>query len=107
MHLPLSGLQVVELGHSVAAPFAGQVLGDLGARVIKVESPVSGDDARSWGPPFWHGSSATFQALNRHKLSVTVDLKDAAGREQLKELIRDGTDIVVQNMRPGLVEKFG
>jgi len=60
MHLPLSGITVIELGHSVAAPFAGQVLGDLGARVIKVENPDGGDDARVWGRSFWHGSSANF-----------------------------------------------
>jgi crotonobetainyl-CoA:carnitine CoA-transferase CaiB-like acyl-CoA transferase len=107
MSLPLSGLTVVEIGHSVAAPFAGQALGDLGARVIKVENPGAGDDARSWGPPFWHGSSATFQSLNRNKQSVTVDLKDAEECERLRELIVAEADIVIQNMRPGLVERFG
>lgn len=100
-------LQVVELGHSVAAPFAGQILGDLGARVIKVENPDAGDDARSWGPPFWHGTSATFQSLNRHKLSVTVDLKDPAQCDKLRTLIVEDTDVVIQNMRPGQVAKFG
>ena len=73
---PLSGLTVVELGHSVAAPFGGQTLAILGARVIKVENPINGDDARSWGPPFWEGASACFQSLNREKLSITVDFKD-------------------------------
>lgn len=107
MHLPLSMLQVVELGHSVAAPFAGQILGDLGARVIKVENPDAGDDARSWGPPFWHGTSATFQSLNRHKLSVTVDLKDPAQCDKLRTLIVQDADVVIQNMRPGQVAKFG
>jgi crotonobetainyl-CoA:carnitine CoA-transferase CaiB-like acyl-CoA transferase len=107
MSLPLSGLTVVELGHSVAAPFAGQALGDLGARVIKVENPAAGDDARSWGPPFWHGSSATFQSLNRNKQSVTVDLKDGEECARLRELIVAEADIVIQNMRPGLVERFG
>jgi crotonobetainyl-CoA:carnitine CoA-transferase CaiB-like acyl-CoA transferase len=103
----LSGITVIELGHSVAAPFAGQILADLGARVIKVENPDGGDDARGWGPPFWHGSSATFQSLNRNKLSVTVDLKDAVDCERLRALMAGEADVVVQNMRPGLVERYG
>lgn len=107
MTLPLSGITVVEIGHSVAGPFAGQVLGDLGARVVKVENPASGDDARAWGPPFWHGSSATFQSLNRNKLSVAVDLKDAAECARLRAFIVREADVVIQNMRPGLVERYG
>jgi crotonobetainyl-CoA:carnitine CoA-transferase CaiB-like acyl-CoA transferase len=107
MTLPLSGLTVVELGHSVAAPFAGQALGDLGARVVKVENPQTGDDARSWGPPFWHGSSATFQSLNRNKESVAVDLKAPEECARLREFIVTQADVVIQNMRPGLVERFG
>jgi crotonobetainyl-CoA:carnitine CoA-transferase CaiB-like acyl-CoA transferase len=107
MTLPLSGLTVVELGHSVAAPFAGQALGDLGARVVKVENPQSGDDARSWGPPFWHGSSATFQSLNRNKQSVALDLKAPEECARLREFIVTQADVVIQNMRPGLVERFG
>lgn len=107
MRLPLSGITVIEIGHSVAAPFAGQILGDLGARVIKVENPDGGDDARAWGPPFWHGSSATFQSLNRNKLSVAVDLKDPEDCARLRALIVAEADVVIQNMRPGLVEKLG
>ena len=107
MILPLAGITVVELGHSVAAPYAGQVLGDLGARVIKVENPQGGDDARAWGPPFWHGSSATFQSLNRNKESVAVDLKDAAERARLRRLVVEQADVVVQNLRPGTVERYG
>jgi crotonobetainyl-CoA:carnitine CoA-transferase CaiB-like acyl-CoA transferase len=107
VNLPLSGITVIELGHSVAAPFAGQILADLGARVIKVENPDGGDDARGWGPPFWHGSSATFQSLNRNKLSVTVDLKDAVDCERLRALMAGEADVVIQNMRPGLVERYG
>jgi crotonobetainyl-CoA:carnitine CoA-transferase CaiB-like acyl-CoA transferase len=107
MLLPLAGLTVIELGHSVAAPFAGQILGDLGARVIKVENPDGGDDARAWGPPFWHGSSATFQSLNRNKLSVAVDLKDPEDCARLRALIVAQADVVIQNMRPGLVERLG
>lgn len=107
MILPLSGITVVELGHSVAAPYAGQVLGDLGAEVVKVENPLGGDDARAWGPPFWHGSSATFQSLNRNKASVAVDLKDEEERGRLREYIVAHADVVLQNLRPGTVQRFG
>ena len=104
--LPLSGVTVVELGASVAAPFAGQVLGDLGARVVKVEKP-EGDDARKWGPPFWEGAAATFQAVNRGKLSVCVDTRDPAARAALIDFIVAEADVVLQNMRPGQVGKLG
>lgn len=107
MDLPLAGITVVELGHSVAAPFAGQIFGDLGARVIKVEKPDDGDDARGWGPPFWHGAAATFQCLNRNKSSVALDLKDEAQRKLLCDFIANQADVVIQNMRPGLVAKLG
>lgn len=106
-HLPLAGITVLELGHSVAAPFAGEILGDLGAEVIKVEKRDGGDDARQWAPPFWHGMSAIFQSLNRNKRSVTVDLRDPGDRARLKTLIFDRVDVVVQNLRPGLVEELG
>ncbi|CAN7768029.1 CaiB/BaiF CoA transferase family protein [Caballeronia sp. LjRoot31] len=107
MDLPLAGITLVEMGHSVAAPFAGQIFGDLGARVVKVENPAGGDDARSWGPPFWHGASATFQSLNRNKLSVALDLKDPVECERLRAFIVDEADVVIQNMRPGLVKRLG
>jgi crotonobetainyl-CoA:carnitine CoA-transferase CaiB-like acyl-CoA transferase len=103
---PLAGLVAVELGHSVAAPFAGQILADLGAKVLKIERPRTGDDAREWGPPFWHGAAATFQSLNRNKLSVAVDLKRDAERKRLIEFIASEADIVVQNLRPGLVAQL-
>jgi crotonobetainyl-CoA:carnitine CoA-transferase CaiB-like acyl-CoA transferase len=107
MILPLTGIVVVELGTSVAGPFGAQILGDLGATVIKVENPETGDDARGWGPPFWYGSSATFQSLNRNKRSVAVDLKDADQRKQLRDFIIRDADVVLQNLRPGLVARFG
>ena len=103
---PLAGLVVIELGSSVAAPFAGQILGDLGAEVIKVEK-AEGDDARLWGPPFWEGAAASFQPLNRNKKSVVCNMRDAAELAALKRLIRERADIVLQNMRPGQVEKLG
>ena len=104
---PLAGLTAIEIGHSVAAPFGGHVLASLGARLIKVENPGKGDDARGWGPPFWHGASSCFQSLNRDKQSVTVDLKNPAQRAELEALIIDQADIVFQNLRPGLIDKFG
>ncbi len=103
---PLAGIVVVELGHSVAAPFAGQILGDLGAEVIKIEKPA-GDDARQWGPPFVDGAAATFQALNRNKASWVLDLRDPAQRQHLQALIDQRADVVLQNMRPGQVEQLG
>src|SRR5262250_429526 len=87
---PLSDITVIELGHSVAAPYAAEILADLGATVIKVEKREGGDDARQWAPPFWHGASAIFQSLNRNKLSVTVDLRDERERARLKRLIYCG-----------------
>jgi len=104
---PLEGLTAIEIGHSVAAPFGGHVLASLGATLIKVESPGKGDDARGWGPPFWNGASSCFQSLNRDKQSVVVDLKDEAQRDALRALILDRADIVFQNLRPGLIDKFG
>lgn len=103
---PFSGLVVIELGNSVAAPFAGQILGELGARVIKIEK-ADGDDARRWGPPFWEGASPFFQALNRNKKSVVCDLRDPQQIEELRQYICDHADIVIQNLRPGHVEKLG
>ncbi|HEY2533629.1 MAG TPA: CoA transferase [Xanthobacteraceae bacterium] len=105
--LPLQGITVLELGHSVAAPFAGQILGDLGADVIKVEKRDGGDDARQWAPPYWHGMSALFQSYNRNKRSITVDLRDDDQRTRLKKFIIERVDAVVQNLRPGLAEELG
>jgi crotonobetainyl-CoA:carnitine CoA-transferase CaiB-like acyl-CoA transferase len=103
---PFAGLVVIELGNSVAAPFAGQILGELGARVIKIEK-ADGDDARRWGPPFWEGASPFFQALNRNKKSVVCDLRDPQQIEELRQYICEHADIVIQNLRPGHVEKLG
>src|SRR6188508_2194863 len=93
--LPLEGLVVVELGHSVAAPFAGQILGDLGAQVVKVEKADGGDDARAWGPPFVDGTSLTYLSLNRNKYSVSVNLKDAAQLARLRDFIGARADVVL------------
>lgn len=103
---PFKGLVVVELGHSVAAPFTGLILAELGAEVIKVEKS-EGDDARRWGPPFWEGVGAYFQALNRNKQSVVCNLRDEAEVEALRRLIVERADVVIQNLRPGHVQKLG
>lgn len=102
---PLTGTTVVEIGHSVAAPFAGLILAELGADVVKVENPDGGDYARGWGPPFWHGAASVFQSLNRDKRGVTVDLRDPEQGEQLRRFILQKADVVVQNLRPGIVER--
>jgi crotonobetainyl-CoA:carnitine CoA-transferase CaiB-like acyl-CoA transferase len=104
---PLSGIRVIELGSSIAAPYGAWILAELGAEVIKVERPDRGDDARHWGPPFWHGMASTFQSMNRNKKSITVDLRDDAERARLRRLIIDTADVVLQNMRPGKVDSLG
>lgn len=105
--LPLAGTVMVELGTSVAAPIGAQILAELGAEVIKVERPGSGDDARAWGPPFVDGMAPTFFAINRNKRSITVDYKDAAQVAALRKFIVDHADIVLQNLRPGVVKSYG
>ena len=104
--LPLDGITVIELGHSVAAPYAGEILGDLGADVIKIEN-ADGDDARKWAPPVWHNESSTFLSLNRNKRSAIVNLKDKTEQEALRRLIVERADVVVSNLRPGSAEEFG
>lgn len=106
MSLPLSGMVVVELGHSVAAPVAGQILADLGADVVKIEKPA-GDDARKWGPPDLDGVAATFQSINRNKRSVVCELRDAGQRARLVDFIVQRADVVLQNLRPGQVNELG
>jgi crotonobetainyl-CoA:carnitine CoA-transferase CaiB-like acyl-CoA transferase len=103
----LAGITVVELGHSVAAPYAGQILADLGARVIKVENPNNGGDyARGWGPPFWKDTATAFLCLNRGKEGITVDFGRDDQVEALRALIVQEADAVIQNLRPGLLERF-
>jgi crotonobetainyl-CoA:carnitine CoA-transferase CaiB-like acyl-CoA transferase len=104
---PLAGIVVVEIGHSVAAPFAGRILAELGAEVIKVENPRGGDYARAWGPPFWDGTSSMFQTLNRGKSGVTVDFRNDEEAGRLKRLILDRADAVIQNLRAGVMAGHG
>ena len=106
-HQPLQGITVVELGSSVAAPYTGWILAGLGARVVKIENPKSGDDARHWGRMFPDGRSSFFLALNGDKKSVTVDMRDAQQLEWLRDYCASEADVVIQNMRPGKVDEFG
>ena len=104
--LPLAGLKVTEIGHSVAGPFAGAVLAQLGAEVVKIETPELGDPARGWGPPY-HGSTAVvFDVLNRDKRSIAADLKDPAWARAVRGHVL-GRDAVIQNLRPGATERLG
>ena len=103
---PLAGLRVVEIGQAVAAPLAGVILADLGAEVIKVEKPDGGDDARLWGLPWVGETGLSFHAYNRGKRGVTLDLKSSADVAQLRRLAQDA-DILIQNLRPGVVEELG
>jgi len=103
----LEDLRIVDFSRVLAGPLATMVLADLGAEVIKVERPGSGDDTRGWGPPYDETGMATyFEAINRNKRSVALDLRSAPGRERARELA--GTaDVVVENFRPGVMERFG
>src|SRR5229473_6804358 len=104
---PLSDLTVIEIGHSVAAPYAGMILGELGADVIKVENPKSGDAARGWGPPFQEGASTCFHAVNRAKRGITIDLADPADMARLRALILERGDIVIHNLKAGALDRYG
>jgi len=102
----LEGIRVLELGRVLAAPFCGQMLGDLGAEVIKIEVPGSGDDSRAYGPPFVDGQSFYFLSLNRNKESVTLNLKDERARDILRRLI-ERSDVFLHNSLPGPMERLG
>ncbi|HXU87987.1 MAG TPA: CoA transferase [Methylomirabilota bacterium] len=106
MALPLEGIVVVDLTQNVAGPFCTQILGDMGAEVIKVERPGRGDDARAWAPPFWGRESATFMAFNRNKKSLCLDLKREGGVDVLKRLVKRA-DVFVQSLRAGVAAGLG
>src|SRR5687768_10457349 len=112
MDRPLAGLRVVELARILAGPWAGQLLADLGAEVIKIERPGAGDDTRHWGPPFVTGpdgedlGAAYFHACNRGKSSLAIDLESDVGREQVRGLAA-GADVLIENFRPGGLARFG
>jgi crotonobetainyl-CoA:carnitine CoA-transferase CaiB-like acyl-CoA transferase len=108
---PLEGLLVVDLTRALAGPHAAMMLGDLGARVIKVENPGGGDDTRGWGPPFVQPhqgdrESTYFLSTNRNKESITLDLKDDGDRAVLTALLRRA-DVLLENFRPGTLARLG
>jgi crotonobetainyl-CoA:carnitine CoA-transferase CaiB-like acyl-CoA transferase len=110
MTAPLDGLLVVDLSRALAGPHATMMLGDLGARVIKVESPDGGDDTRGWGPPFVGApgsqESTYFLSANRNKESIALDLKSDEGRHLLEDLVRSA-DVLVENFRTGVLDRLG
>jgi len=101
---PLNGIRVLDLSRVLAGPYCTMVLGDLGADVIKVESP-EGDETRGWGPPFTERESAYYLCVNRNKRSIVVDFKTEQGRAILHELVRR-SDVLVENFRPGTLKRF-
>lgn len=103
---PLDGITVLDLSRVLAGPYCTMQLGDLGARVIKIEQPGRGDDTRAWGPPFVHGESAYFLSINRNKESLALDLKHDRARPILDALLARA-DILVENFRPGTMERLG
>jgi len=102
----LAGLKVLDLSRVLAGPWCGQLLGDLGAEVVKVESPVGGDDTRGWGPPFLEGESAYFLGCNRNKQGIAIDFSSADGKQLLAQLIPQ-FDVLIENFKSGTLEKWG
>ena len=102
----LEGIRVLDLSRIVAGPFCSQILGDMGAEVLKIEHPSVGDDSRTWGPPFQNGESVYFFCANRNKKSVTVDMKAPRGKAIIQELAKR-SDVLLENFKPGTLEKLG
>jgi crotonobetainyl-CoA:carnitine CoA-transferase CaiB-like acyl-CoA transferase len=105
-HLPLAGARVLDVTTSIAGPYCGAVLAALGADVVKIERPDTGDDGRAWGPPFWNGESAMFLSVNAGKRSLAVSLAEERGRDVVLRLV-DGADVFLQSLRPGRAEQLG
>jgi formyl-CoA transferase len=103
---PLAGLRVLELGTLLAGPFCGQLLGDFGAEVIKIEPPNQGDPMRVWGREKAGGKSLWWPVVARNKKAITLDLRQAEGQALLKDLVKQ-SDFVLENFRPGTMEKWG
>ena len=102
----LDGIRVLDLTRALAGPFCTLMLGDYGADVIKIEIPGTGDDTRSWGPPFIGDESAYFLSINRNKRSLTLNFKEEKAREIFLKLV-EGSDVVVENFTPGVMGRFG
>jgi crotonobetainyl-CoA:carnitine CoA-transferase CaiB-like acyl-CoA transferase len=105
-HTPLSGVRVLDVTTSIAGPYCAQILAALGADVVKVERPDTGDDGRAWGPPFWNGDGTMFLSANAGKRSLGLSLRDPRGAEALLRLV-DGADVLLQSLRPGLADELG
>jgi crotonobetainyl-CoA:carnitine CoA-transferase CaiB-like acyl-CoA transferase len=103
---PLTGLTDLDFTRVLSGPYCTMVLGDLGARVIKLEHPGRGDDTRRWGPPFLGEESAYFLSVNRNKESLAIDFKTPGGREVIERLLQTA-DVVVENFRPGTLDGVG
>jgi len=103
---PLAGLTVLDLTRVLSGPYCTMLLADMGARVIKIEQPGRGDETRAWGPPFVAGESAYFLSINRNKESVALDFKQPGGRKALDRLV-DRADVLVENFRPGTLDRLG
>ena len=97
---PLDGIQVLDLTRVLAGPFATMRLGDMGARIIKIEIPGQGDDTRMFGPPFIEGESAYYLSINRNKQSVTLNMRSDKGKEVVTKLI-EKCDVIIENFPPG------
>ncbi|MEU4836480.1 CoA transferase [Streptosporangium sp. NPDC023615] len=104
--LPLGDVRVVELGQLLAGPFCGQLLGDFGAEIIKVEDPGRGDPMRQWGREKPHGTSLWWPVVARNKKSVTCDLRTAEGQDLVRRLV-ERADVLLENFRPGTLERWG
>ncbi|HYW02197.1 MAG TPA: CaiB/BaiF CoA-transferase family protein [Candidatus Acidoferrum sp.] len=103
---PLHGIRVLDASRILTGPFCSMILGDLGAEIIKIERPVSGDDTRQWGPPFIANESAYFLSVNRNKKSVTLNLETQKGKEIFYALA-EKSDVLLENFRPGVAERLG
>jgi crotonobetainyl-CoA:carnitine CoA-transferase CaiB-like acyl-CoA transferase len=104
--LPLDGLRVVDVTTSIAGPYCAEILAALGADVVKVERPDTGDDGRAWGPPFWAGEGAMFLSVNAGKRSLAISLRDGRGREAVLRLA-ERADVFLESLRPGLAQRLG
>jgi formyl-CoA transferase/CoA:oxalate CoA-transferase len=103
---PLEGIKVLDLSRALAGPYCTMMLADMGAEVIKLEMPGTGDDSRSWGPPFVEGESAYFMSVNRNKKSITLNMKSTKSSEIVTKLIKQ-SDVLVENFRPGAMDRLG
>ncbi len=110
MATPLANIRVLDLSRILAGPWAGQLLGDFGADVVKIERPRTGDDTRHWGPPWLEGENyqeaAYFLSANRNKRSMTIDLANERGQQLLRELVAEA-DVLLENFRTGTMRRFG